>query len=113
MEYQRQNNGLKTFLGHCGFLLTAAIVILVSQVLTLVELLNGTSWVWLYMASLFLMIVGGGLIGYAKFPVYRGGRFLSFGLSAVPEHLQRFYRWGWLVFLLGVGLSLCLLLSRP
>ncbi len=59
------------------------------------------------------MNLGGFLIAYAKLPVYRSGRFFTFGLNSVPEHLRGFYRWGWRVFLFGVVLSLCLLLSKP
>jgi hypothetical protein len=75
--------------------------------------LSGTPWVWFFLASFAFMILGGGLIAYAKLPVYRNGRFFTFGLNSVPESLRGFYRWGWRVFLFGVVLSLCLLLSKP
>ena len=93
--------------------MTAVIAILVSQMFTFFARLSGTLWIWFYVASLSLMIVGGGLISYAKFPIYRSGQFFTFGLRSVPKQLQRFYCWGWLVFLFAVGLSLCLLLARP
>jgi hypothetical protein len=44
---------------------------------------------------------GGGLIGCAKFPVYRSGRFFTFGAKSIPEHLAGYYSWGWRVFLFG------------
>jgi hypothetical protein len=113
MDYQSRNNGLKTLLEHWGFVLTAVIAILASQILTFFTRLSGPPWIWFYVASLSLMILGGGLIGCARFPVYQSGKFFTFGLRSVPEHLQKFYRWGWLAFLLGVGLSLCLSLSKP
>jgi hypothetical protein len=59
------------------------------------------------------MILGGTLIGYAKFPVYRSGRFLTFGFTSVPPRLSRYYRWGWWIFLSGVVLALSLLSSNP
>jgi hypothetical protein len=59
------------------------------------------------------MILGGGLIGFAKLPVYRTGHFFTFGAESVPERLRGFYRWGRRAFVFGVLLSLCLFLSRP
>jgi hypothetical protein len=113
MDMHRQSNGLPTFLEHWGFLLTAAVAILASQVLMFFTRLTGVPWIWFFVASFALLIVGGCLIGYAKFPVYRRGRFFTFGVKSVPEHLRAYYRWGWRAFLFGVILSLCLLLSRP
>ena len=113
MDYRSQSNGLQTFLEHWGFLLTAFVAILASQVLMFFTRLTGAPWIWFFVASFALLIVGGCLIGYAKFPVYRSGRFFTFGVESVPERLRGFYRWGWRAFLFGVVLSLCLLLSRP
>jgi hypothetical protein len=113
MDQRSQNNGLETFLEHWGILLIVVVAFLASQVLMFFTRLSGTAWIWFLVASFALMIAGGSLIGYAKFPVYRSGQFFTFGLKSVPEHLRGFYRWGWRVFLFGVVLSLCLLLSRP
>jgi hypothetical protein len=113
MDTHRQSNGLQTFLEHWGFLLTAVVAILASQVLMFFTRLTGAPWIWFFVASFALLIVGGCLIGYAKLPVYRSGRFFTFGVKSVPERLRGFYRWGWRAFLFGVVLSLCLLLSRP
>ena len=113
MEHRSHSNGLQTFLEHWGFLVIAVVAFLASQVLMFFTRLTGAPWIWFFVASFALMFAGGGLIGYAKFPVYRSGRFFTFGLKSVPEHLMRHYRWGWRVFLFGVVLSLCLLLSRP
>ncbi|MCX6855069.1 MAG: hypothetical protein NTV80_09205 [Verrucomicrobia bacterium] len=113
MDTHRQSNGLQTFLEHWGFLLTAVVAILVSQVFMFFTRLTGAPWVWFFVASFALLIFGGCLIGYAKLPVYRSGRFFTLGVKSVPEDLRAFYRWGWRVFLFGVALSLCLLLSRP
>lgn len=113
METQKDSKGLQTFLEHWNFALIAIVAILASQVLAFFSRLCGTPWICFFVASFSLMILGGGLIGCAKFPVYRSGRFFTFGVKSVPEHLRRVYRWGWRAFLFGVMLSLCLFLSRP
>jgi hypothetical protein len=113
MEHRKQSNGLKTFLEHWWLVLVAVIAIVSSQILNFFMQLSGTPWIWFFVAGFTLMLLGGGLIGYAKFPVYRSGRFFTFGLKSVPKHLAGYYRWGWRVFLFGVVLSLCLLLSKP
>jgi hypothetical protein len=113
MDTLRQSNGLRTFLEYWGSLLIAVVAVLASQALMFFTRLTGAPWIWFFVASIVLLIVGGGLIGYAKFPVYRSGRFFTFGVRSVPERLRGFYRWGWRAFLFGVVLSLCLLLSRP
>jgi len=113
MEQHRQSNGLKTFLEHWGLSLTPFLVFLVSPLLFFFMRLSGASWIWFFAASFALMISGGSLICYAKFPIYRRGRLFTFGIKSVPEHLAGYYRWGWRVFLFGVVLSLCLSFSRP
>ena len=113
MDHQKQSNGLQTLLEHWGFLLTAIFAVLATQVLMFFTQLSGMRWIWFFVASFALMISGGSLIGYAKFPVYRSGHFFTFGVKSVPEHLAGYYRFGWRVFLFGVVLSLCLFLSKP
>jgi hypothetical protein len=112
MEYRSQNNGFQTFLEHWGFLLTVLLAVIFSQVLLFFLNLSGLPWIYFFFASLALLISGATLIIYAKLPVYRSGRFFTFGVKSVPESLAGFYRWGWRTFLFGVVLSLCLLLSR-
>jgi hypothetical protein len=113
MEHRSRSNGLETFLEHWGFVVVAVIAILVSQILMFFMRLSGAPWIWFFVASFALMTVGGGLMCYAKLPVYRSGRFFTFGVKSVPEHLAGHYRWGWRLFLFGVVLGLCLLLSTP
>ena len=112
METHKHSNGLWTFFEHWNLAFVAIVAVLVSQVLMFFTNLYGTPWICFFVASFALMILGGALIGYAKFPVYRSGRFFTFGVKSVPEQLRGFYRWGWRVFLFGVVLSLCLFLSR-
>ncbi|MBI3874440.1 MAG: hypothetical protein HY300_00405 [Verrucomicrobia bacterium] len=101
------------FLEHWGVTLICAIIgVLAGQILPFFVNLNGASWIYFFVASGALMISGGALIAYAKFPVYRNGRFFTFGAASVPDQLTGFYRWGWRLFLFGAILSLCLLFSK-
>jgi hypothetical protein len=109
MDHNRQHNGLLTLLEHWHLAIGAVIALLVMQAYAFFAHLNGTPWIWFCSVSFGLMFVGAGFITYAKFPVYRSGRFFTFGPKSVPPHLLRFYLWGWRTFLLGVALSLCLM----
>jgi len=113
MDRQTRSNGLETFLEHWGLLITVVIAVITGKVLAFFMGLSGTPWIWCFVAAFALMIFGALLIGYAKLPVYRSGRFFTFGLRSVPQQLLGYYRWGWRVFLFGVVLGVCLLLSRP
>jgi hypothetical protein len=110
MDRHGQSNGLETFLEHWGILITVLIALVAGKFITW---LSGAPWVWFRAAAFAFMIGGAGLIGYAKLPVYRSGRFLTFGVKSVPQQLRGYYQWGWRVFLFGVVLALFLLLSRP
>lgn len=112
MDYRGKDNGWGTFLEHWGMLIVVLTSVLASQALVLLMNLTGTPWIWTFSAGFALMIAGGGLVTFAKLPLYRSGRFLTFGMKAIPAHLKSHYRWGWRLFLAGVVLSLCLLLSR-
>ena len=92
--------------------LTAIIAVVCSQVLMFFFNLRGQPWIYFFVASVVLLISGATLILYAKLPVYRSGRFFTFGVKSVPERLAGHYCWGCRIFLFGVVLSLCLLLSR-
>ena len=112
MEHRSQGNGLETLLEHWGFLLTVLVSIAVLQLFMFFLNLNGKPWIYFFVASMVILFCGAAMIVYAKIPVYRSGRLFTFGIKSVPEHLVGYYRWGWRVFLFGVALSLCLLLSR-
>jgi hypothetical protein len=113
MEHRSQSNGLRTFFEHWWFLLIAVIGILASQVLEFFTKLSGTPWIWCYGIGLAVAAVGVSLIFYAKFPLYRQRRFLTFGSRALPEGRRPFYRLGYRCVLFAVALLLCLFLSRP
>jgi hypothetical protein len=100
------------FLEHWGMILTAVIACIVSEVLIFFTNLSGTPWIYFFVASFVFLFSGCALIAFAKYPVYRSGRFFTFGLKSVPQQLLGYYRWGWRIFLFGVVLGLCLLLSR-
>jgi hypothetical protein len=112
MEHRNRGNGLETFMEHWGFFLTALVTLAVLQIFMFFLNLNGKPWIYFFVASLVLLLSGAAMIVYAKIPVYRSGQFFTFGVKSVPERLAGCYRWGWRVFLFGVVLSLCLLLSR-
>jgi len=113
MDTHRQSNGLQTFLEHWGFLLLSALVLLTAHGLMFFSQLTRSHWIALFATSCALMFAGGCLIGAAKIPVYRRGRFSTFGDKSAPEHLRRYYRWGWRLCLFGVALALCLLALQP
>jgi hypothetical protein len=112
MERRKQGNGLETFLENWGGLLIILIALITSQILMFFINLRGKPWIYFSIAGMVLQVLGAALILYAKLPVYRSGRFFTFGVKSIPKHLAGIYRWGWRVFLFGAILSLCLLLSR-
>lgn len=113
MDYRKEDNGLLTFVGHWNIVIVGVIAVIAIRGANFFMKLSGAPWLWFFSAAFALMIFGGGLISYAKLPVYRSGRFFTFGFKSVPVPLQAVYRWGWRMFLFGVALSLCLLLSKP
>src|SRR5262245_47797524 len=112
MDYQRQSNGLMTFLEHWWIVLVAIVAVLASQLFTFFTRLTGTPWIWCYGIGLAVAAAGASLIFYAKVPLYRQRRFLTFGSGAMPESRRPFYRWGYRCVCFAVALLLCLLLSR-
>ena len=113
MEHRSQSNGLQTFLEHWWFLLIAVVAVLASLVLEFFTRLSGTPWILCYGVGLFVAAVGVSLVFYAKLPLYRQRRFLTFGSRVLPESSRPFYRWGYRCVLFAVALLLCLLLSKP
>ena len=80
--------------------------------MTFFENLAGASWIHFLEASAVLLFSGAGLILRAKIPLYRNRQFFTFGIKSIPINFKNYHRWGWRIFLFGVVLSLCLLLSK-
>jgi hypothetical protein len=112
MDYNRQSNGWVTLIQHYGFAAGVFIVIGGMCLFNFFSDLDGMPWIRFFAVSEVFLFSGAALILYAKMPVYRSGRFFTFGVKSIPRNLKGFYRWGWRVFLVGVALSLCLMLSK-
>ena len=70
--------------------------------------LQGTAWVAGYFVGLLAALIGALLIFKLKLPLYRAGRFLTFGAKNLPEYSRGLYRSG--LFLSCAGCLFCLLL---
>ena len=112
MKHRSHSNGLQTFLEHWWLVTIAVVAVLTTQVLDFFTRLSGTPWIWYYRIGLGVAAVGVSLIFYAKLPLYRQQRFLTFGNRALPAGSRPFYRWGYRCVLLASALLLCLFLSR-
>jgi hypothetical protein len=55
---------------------------------------HGPTWICAAAASFGIAVVGSGLLFLAKLPLYRQGRFFTFGIGAPPESSRGLYRWG-------------------
>lgn len=117
-EHSKRDDGQQwvKFLEHWGLTLIASFAVLagfaITEVLSFFMNLGGTQWILLCAAAFSLMILGSTLIARAKMPLYLSGRFFTFGIRNIPPQLTPHYRWGWRVFLVGVGLSLGLMLTH-
>jgi hypothetical protein len=98
MESQSKNNGWNTFLLHWGFTGLVALIATFVVILEFFSNLNSTTWICFFIAAASLMISGATLI--------------TFGVRLMPKNLARAHRWGWRLFLFGVVLSVCLLITR-
>jgi hypothetical protein len=113
MEYLNKNNGWRTFSEHWGYLIILVFAVAASQVLDFFTRLGGEPWIWFYGITLAIASFGVALIFYAKLPLYRKRRFLTFGSGSLPERRRSFYRWGYGFAVFAVVLLFCLFLSRP
>jgi hypothetical protein len=115
MDYRRDSHGAQTFLEHWGTLLSPIALIAYSfatQLFLSLASVNGGWWLGFCAGAFAAQIAGAWLIGYAKMPLYRSGRFFTFGVRFIPAPRVAHYRWGWRVFAIGVLLSLGLLMGR-
>ncbi len=100
------------FLEHWGWLSAMLAVFAAMHVFLFFVTLTGVPWVCFFVGSFALMFTGGSLLLRAKIPAYRSGRFLTFGIRAIPTHLTWSYRWGWRLFLAGMIVGGLLFFSR-
>ena len=63
---------------------------------------HGIAWMWAVGVSFGVAVFGAVLLFIAKLPLYRQGRFFTFGIQALPVTSHRFYRWGCRCSLLGI-----------
>ena len=74
--------------------------------------LHGWHWVVAYAGALWIVVAGGVMIFKAKLPVYRKGRFFTFGVGALPVSSIPLYERGWRWVILGTILAVWLLIRR-
>lgn len=112
MEYRRDSRGLLTFLEHWYLPLFMVGAPVANWCFFGLARLHGGWWLGACVAAIVLQVAGAGMIAYAKAPVYRSGRWLTFGVGSVPADRAGCYRWGWRVFVTGVVVSLGLLMGK-
>jgi len=100
------------WIGVWGLLTIVLVGMITTWVLNFFTRLTGTPWICCYWIGIGIAVLGASLIFYAKAPLYRQRRFLTFGPRALPEQRRPFYRCGYICALLGTLLLACLLLSR-
>lgn len=108
MSQSKDNDSFQwiKFTEHWGLFMP---LVIISTVVHLLVSADGILWMELVATGFGLMLLGAVLITYAKLPAYRAGRFLSFGLRAIPGPRIKVYRWGWRLFLSGMIPTLLLL----
>ena len=95
-------------LGNWLGVLVILVISALAQIILFFMNLDGARWITVFVGSLGLGVIGVGLVFYAKLPLYRQRRFLTFGTKVLPEHCRPYYRWGYRCIGLGVFLLLWL-----
>jgi len=72
--------------------------------------LQGAARVWSYVVAVIVGGIAVGLLFYAKLPLFRQRRFVTFGAQVLPEERRLFYRAGYACAVFSI--ALLLLLSR-
>ena len=111
MDTRQESCGWATLLQHLWWVPLAGASWLAVQGFNFMTRLSADSWAWCYGAGLLVAVVGAGMIGWAKWPLYLRRRFLTFGSGALPRRRRSAYRWGRWCVVLSVGLLLGLLLT--
>ncbi len=104
MDFRTRDDGSVTFLEHWGVACWAVALAVMVQLPMLFRRLSVEAWLWFCGLAFAITIFGGFLVCLAKFPSYRKGQILSFGLRSVPERLKNHYIWGWRFFMCGAVL---------
>lgn len=73
--------------------------------------LQGFAWITAFALSMVLALLGAGLIYRAKRPLYRKGRYFTFGPKAIPAAWRRTYLAGMGLVIVGCGFGVLLLLA--
>src|SRR6266850_1201888 len=69
-----------------------AVAVLGAMALPALNALRHGAWVRAFWVSLAVAVLGAGLLFWARLPLYREGRFFSFGPRALPPSSVRVYR---------------------
>ncbi|SRR6266542_1635423 len=77
-------------------------VVVVALLASWVLSVHGIAWILATGASFCVAVLGAALLFIAKLPLYRQGRFFTFGIQALPVTSHRFYRWGCRCSILGI-----------
>lgn len=67
-------------------------------------------WLMTFGASMIVLVIGATILCYAKWPLYRSGRFLEFGAGAILEQRTRAYVWAWRLIAVGVFFAIWLVM---
>lgn len=93
-----------------GMFVIALIAILQAVLLSFIS--SPTGAIWCYITALGVAALGVSLIAYAKLPLYRQRRFLTFGTRPLPGGRRSFYRWGYCCVAVAVALLFCLMWAK-
>lgn len=111
MEYKRESNGWLTLLEQGWFIFPVLPACLLWQALQFFLNLSAARWIWCYGIALLISAAGLSLLVYSKFPLFRQGRFFTFGSNPLSPRGRLFYRWGYGFVIFGAAILLGLLIS--
>jgi hypothetical protein len=83
-------------------------IVAFAMLASLILSLHGLAWLWAVGISFCVALLGVVFLFIAKLPLYRQGRFFTFGIHALPASSHRAYRWGCRCSILGILLMLLL-----
>jgi hypothetical protein len=86
-------------------------IVVTALAISWVMSLHGAAWLWAAGTSFSIAMLGAIFLFIAKLPLYRQGRFCTFGIQELPQSSHGFYRWGCRCAILGCILMLFLWLG--